>query len=93
MGLGAALVLTWAVKLGVTTAAALYPLRGSWASLAHYYDIADLYTIADSNLDVWLLAMLQSLVVALLLSRVLSPRRRFSGLVVPPHYTRVSLVW
>lgn len=87
--LGGVLALVWAVKLGVTTAAALYPLRGSWDALARFWDLADLYSLADSNLDVWALALAQTAVLAVLLGRVVAPRRRFSGLVVPPPYERV----
>lgn len=85
------LALTWALRLGVTTAAALYPLRGSWGTLAHFWDIwSNLYSLADSNLDVWVLALAQTAVLAVLLAQVVAPRRRFSGLVVPPPYERVS---
>lgn len=89
MRLAAALLLVWAAKLAVTTAAALWPIRHDLDALAHFWDIWPLYSLADSNLDVWLLALLHTLVVAVLLSRVAAPRRRFSGLVVPPPYTRV----
>jgi hypothetical protein len=84
----AGLWLTWLVKLGVTTTAALYPLRGSLWRLQHFQDLAQLYSLANSNLDVWLLALTHTAVVGMLLSRVAAPRRRFSGLVIPPPYTK-----
>lgn len=90
MGAGAALCLTWLVKLGVCTAATFYPLRGQLWRLSHFFDISELYTVANSNLDVWLLAVLQSVVVGALLTQAVAPRRRFSGLVVAPPYTKVS---
>lgn len=61
-----------------------------WA-LAHFRDLQSLYTAADSNLDVAALAWLQSLALACLLMHVAAPRRRFSGMVVPPHYTKVRV--
>jgi hypothetical protein len=85
-----ALVLVWAVKLCATTSAALYPLRGRLWKLQHFSDIAELYTLSDSNLDVWLLSVLHTLVLAVLLSLVVRPQRRFSGLVVAPPYTKVG---
>lgn len=87
----AALVLTSVVKLAVITAAALYPIVRDLNALQHFWDAWELYSIPDSNLDVWLLALLHAAVLAALLSQVGTPRRRYSGLVVPPPYTKVRL--
>lgn len=82
----AALSLTWLFKLGIVTAAALYPLRGELWRLAHFWDVWSVYSLANSNLDVWALTMAQGAVLAALLSWVSSPGRRYSGLVMPPPY-------
>jgi hypothetical protein len=82
--------LTWTIKLSITTFTALYPLRGSLWRLQRFADIAELYSLAGSNLDVWLLSVAHVLVLAALLSRVTSPYRRFSGLVIPPPYSKAS---
>ncbi|PRW60050.1 ATP-binding cassette sub-family B member 9 [Chlorella sorokiniana] len=84
------LALVTAAQVAAVTTAALFPLRGSLGALAHFQDAWEIYSLADSNLDVWLLTLLHAAVLWVLLSRVTSPRRRFSGLVVPPHYTKVS---
>lgn len=63
--------------------------RSLWA-LAHYRDLRSLYSAVNSNLDVAALAWLQSAALACLLMHVATPRRRFSGMVVPPHYTKVG---
>ena len=89
MRLAAALLLAWVVKLAVVSAAALYPLRGSLWRLQRYFDLAELFSVANSNLDVWGLTLAQTLVLAVLLTQAMTPKRRFSGLAVAPHYTRV----
>ncbi|KAL4458512.1 hypothetical protein ABPG75_013377 [Micractinium tetrahymenae] len=86
----AALLLTWVLKLGVVTAAALYPLRSELWRLSHFFDVADIYSLADSNLDVWALTLAQAAVLAALLSWVSSPGRRYSGLVMAPPYSKAS---
>ena len=91
-GQSAALALITAAQVVLVSAAALYPLRGRLGALAHFQDAWSLYSLADSNLDVWLLTLLHAAVLWGLLSCVTTPRRRFSGLVVPPHYTRVGWV-
>jgi hypothetical protein len=90
MCLAAALFLTWLVKLAVVSVAALYPLRGSLWRLQRFFDLAELFSLANSNLDVWALTLAHTLVLAVLLTQAMAPKRRFSGLVVAPHYTRVS---
>lgn len=85
-----ALALVTAAQVAAVSTAALFPLRGRLGALAHFRDILELYSVADSNLDVWLLTLLHAIVLWVLLSRVTRPRRRFSGLIVPPHYTRVG---
>lgn len=86
----AALSLTWLFKLGIVTAAALYPLRGELWRLAHFWDVWSVYSLANSNLDVWALTMAQGAVLAALLSWVSSPGRRYSGLVMPPPYGKAA---
>lgn len=88
-----ALALVTAAQVAVVSTAALFPLRGSLGALAHFRDAWELYSVADSNLDVWLLTLLHAVVLWALLSRVTAPRRRFSGLIVPPHYTKVGWRW
>lgn len=89
MRVAAALWAAWLLKLGVVTAAALYPLRGQLWRLARLCDALELYSLANSNLDVWVLTLAHTTVVAALLSRVVAPARRFSGLLVPPPYGKV----
>ncbi|PSC71292.1 ATP-binding cassette sub-family B member 9 [Micractinium conductrix] len=90
MRVAAALWAAWLLKLGVVTAAALYPLRGQLWRLARLCDALELYSLANSNLDVWVLTLAHTTVVAALLSRVVAPARRFSGLLVPPPYGKVG---
>ena len=87
------LLLTWAVKLGVVSYAALYPLRGRLWRLAHFIDAAELYSIANSNLDVWLLTLAHTAVLVALLLHVRAPARLYSGLVAAlPPYSQVCVV-
>lgn len=84
------LALVTAAQIAAVSTAALFPLRGNLGALAHFQDAWEIYSLADSNLDVWLLTLLHAVVLWVLLSRVTAPRRRFSGLIVPPHYTKVG---
>lgn len=88
MGTGTVLLAVSAAKLAVVTGAALAPISADLGALAHFWDAQQLYSLANSNLDVWLLALAQAAVLAALLSQAGAPRRRFSGLVIPPPYTK-----
>lgn len=89
-GTAASLAAAVVFKAATTTAAAVYPLRlsGHLHCLSRLRCILDkLYTLPDSNLDVWLVAVVESLVLLALLAHVRSPAR--PRLAIPP-YAQVS---
>lgn len=90
MGWAVLLGLASLVKLGVTTGAALWPLRGSLFHLKHLSGVVHLYSIKASNLDVLLGSYVHTLLLLLLLSQVWRPRRTALGRVIfYPPYTKV----
>lgn len=87
-------LLAASVKLGVTTWAALWPLQVQHAltEIKTLSGLARLYTVADSNLDIWLLSGLYTLVLVLLLWQAATPtsQRHLRGMAYTPPYQQVS---
>ena len=85
------------VKLLVTTLATLYPLRleDVLCDLKTLHGLLRLYSLPNSNLDVWLLSILQTLFLLAFLWQVALPssQRHLRRVVHIPPFTQVGCTW
>lgn len=93
MGAGAWFFLSTILKLGSTTAAALWPLKveDSLCDMKSFKGVLDLYTLANSNLDVWLSAVVHSLLLLAALWETATPKspRHLRAMVRTPPFKQV----
>lgn len=87
-------LLLTSLKLVATSWAALYPLgvEGALCDLGSLQGMLALYSLPNSNFDVWLLAILHSLALLLLLWHVATPasRRHLRGMAHTPPFAQVG---
>lgn len=82
--------LSMLIKLVVVSFACLWPVRGRLWTLKHYRSLRHLYSLTDSNLDVFGLVWVHSAILIVLVANASSRRRRgFAGARVYPPYKRV----
>lgn len=87
-------LLLTSLKLVATSWAALYPLNveGALCDLGSLQGMLALYSLPNSNFDVWLLAILHSLALLLLLWHAATPasRRHLRGMAHTPPFEQVG---